>query len=85
MCMPPLKLNPLKAGISREIGIPEIKKAIVGSNIITDKFIQKTGYCTPVRSCFRRAYLKNKTAKIIAITRNKYTNSIPFSVSGLGI
>ena len=65
--------------------MPDIKKAIVGSKNITDKLIQKTGYCTPVRSCFLRAYLKNKTEKIIAITKNKYTSSIPFSVSGLGI
>ena len=83
--MPPLKLNPLSAGISNEIGIPDTTKAIRGNVINTDKLIQKTGYCTPVRSCFFLAYLKNKIEKIIAIIKNKYTNSIPFSVRGFGI
>ena len=56
MCIPPLKLNPFNAGISKEIGIPEIKKAIKGNKINTEKLIQKTGYCAPVKSCFFLAY-----------------------------
>ena len=35
--------------------------------INTEKLNQKTGYCTPVKSCFFLAYLKNKTEKIMAI------------------
>ena len=35
--MPPLKLNPFSAGISNDIGIPEIKKAIKKSKIKTFK------------------------------------------------
>ena len=41
--MPPLKLKPFSAGISKEIGIPEIKKAKSGKLMITDKLIQKHG------------------------------------------
>ena len=65
--------------------MPEIKKPITGKNMITDKLTQKTGSCKPVRSCFFFAYLKKRTEKITPITKNKYTNSIPFSVKGFGI
>ena len=53
--------------------------------MITDKLIQKTGYCTPVKSCFFLENLRNRIEKIIPITKNKYTSSIPFSVRGFGI
>ena len=55
--MPPLKLKPFSAGISKEIGIPEIKKAKSGKLMITDKLIQNTGYWAPVKSCFFLQYL----------------------------
>ena len=67
------------------MGKPETKKPITGRDIITDKLIQKTGSCKPVKSCFFFAYLKKRTEKIIPITKSKYTNSIPFSVNGFGI
>ena len=78
-------LNPCNAGMLNDIGLPAIKKPIVGKKIKTAKFIQKTGSCSPVFSCFFLANFENINININAIIKNKYTNSIPASAKGFGI